>query len=154
MCIRDSFDYYLLHNLNTTHYEIAQRLNAFDFIRQKKQAGQVRKIGFSYHDGPQLLEQILTEHPYVDVVQLQINYLDWDSAGIQSLKCYEVACRHGKEVIVMEPVKGGALANVPEEVRQLFLQAEPKRSVASWAIRFAASLDGVKMCIRDSPWTI
>ncbi len=141
------FDYYLLHNLNTMHYEIAQRLDAFAFIRQKKQAGQVRKIGFSYHDGPALLDQILTEHPYVDVVQLQINYLDWDSAGIQSRKCYEVARRHGKNIIVMEPVKGGALANVPEDVMQLFEAATPGMSAASWAIRFAASLDGVCMVL-------
>lgn len=141
------FDYYLLHNLNTMHYEIAERLDAFDFIRQKKQAGQVHNIGFSYHDGPDLLDRILTEHPYVDVVQLQINYLDWDSAGIQSRKCYEVARRHGKNVIVMEPVKGGALANVPEGVKQLFTEAAPEMSAASWAIRFAASLDGVCMVL-------
>lgn len=141
------FDYYLLHNLNTMHYEIAQRLDAFAFIRQKKQAGQTRKIGFSYHDGPELLDQILTEHPYVDVVQLQINYLDWDSVGIQSRKCYEVARRHGKDVIVMEPVKGGALANVPEGVARLFAEVLPEMSAASWAIRFAASLDGVCMVL-------
>lgn len=142
-CGVDYFDYYLLHNLNTTHYEIAQQLDAFAFIREKKRIGQACKIGFSYHDGPKLLDQILIEHPYIDVVQLQINYLDWDSAGIQSKSCYEVARRHGKDVIVMEPVKGGALANVPEEVRQLFTTADPERSAASWAIRFAASLDGV-----------
>ena len=137
------FDGYLLHNLNTTHYEIAQRLGAFDFIRQKKQAGKVRKIGFSYHDGPQLLDRILTEHPYVDMVQLQINYLDWDNGGIQSRKCYEVARRHGKDVIVMEPVKGGLLANPPEPVAKILKEAEPQASAASWAIRFAADLEGV-----------
>lgn len=142
-CGVDYFDYYLLHNLNTSHYEIAERLDAFAFIREKKRLGQVRKIGFSYHDGPQLLDRILTEHPYVDVVQLQVNYLDWDSAGIQSKNCYEVARRHGKEIIVMEPVKGGALANVPKAVQQLFAEAAPERSAASWAIRFAASLEGV-----------
>ncbi len=141
------FDYYLLHCLNAENYATAQRLDAFGFVAEKKAAGLVRKIGFSYHDNAELLDQILTEHPEMEFVQLQINYLDWDSDGVQSRKCYEVARRHGKEILVMEPVKGGSLANVPPAAKLLFQQLAPDRSAASWAIRFAASLEGVSIVL-------
>jgi predicted aldo/keto reductase-like oxidoreductase len=95
-CGVDYFDYYLLHNLTVYNYEIAQNLHSFDFILEKKKSGKVRKIGFSFHDKADLLDKILTEHPEVEFVQLQINYLDWDNESIQSRKCYEVARKHGK----------------------------------------------------------
>ena len=104
------FDYYLLHSLDVSHYAIAQDLDSFAFIQKKKQEGKIRKIGFSFHDNADLLDKILTAHPEVDVVQIQLNYLDWDNESIQSRKCYEVVRKHNKDVIVMEPVKGGALA--------------------------------------------
>jgi len=114
------FDYYLLHNLGVAHYEIAERFDTFSFVAGKKAEGKVRKIGFSFHDTADLLDEILTAHPEVDFVQLQINYLDWDNESIQSGKCYEVAKKHGKPVIVMEPIKGGTLAQVPKEAELLF----------------------------------
>lgn len=142
-CGVDYFDYYLLHNLGVTNYETARKFDSFAFIQEKKKAGKIRQIGFSYHDNADLLEEILTAHPEVDFVQLQINYLDWDNESIQSRKCYEVARKHHKPVIVMEPVKGGTLAHVPEKAEKLFKDYHPNMSISSWAIRYAASLEGI-----------
>lgn len=146
-CGVEYFDYYLLHNLGVSHYEIAKKLNSFEFISEKKREGKVKKIGFSFHDSADLLDEILTAHPEVDFVQLQINYIDWDNDSIQSRKCYETARKHNKPVIVMEPVKGGNLANVPQKVEEFFKASKPEMSVASWAVRFAASHDGIMMVL-------
>lgn len=119
-CGVEYFDYYLLHNLGVTNYATAQKFDSFAFVKKQKTAGKIKKIGFSFHDHANLLDEILTAHPEVEFVQLQINYLDWENESIQSRKCYEVAQKHGKPVIVMEPVKGGALVKVPAEAVDLF----------------------------------
>ena len=141
------FDYYLLHDIGVEHYKKFKELDCFNWIRDKKEKGLVKKIGFSFHDSADFLEKVLNEYPWFDFVQLQINYLDWDSHGIQSRKCYETATRHGLPIIAMEPVKGGTLANPPEEVKKIFERHSPGMSPSSWAIRFAASLDNVFMVL-------
>ena len=146
-CGVDYFDYYLIHDLNTFSYPEMKEIGAFDWIIEKKRAGLVRHIGFSYHDDAQLLDRILTEFPEAEFVQLQLNYLDWDSEGIQSRLCYETAVRHGKKVIVMEPVKGGTLVDIPQEAEELLKSIHPDWSVASWAIRFAATPPEVMMVL-------
>ena len=146
-CGVDYFDYYLLHSLNGTNYATAERLGSFAFVARKKAEGRIRHVGFLFHDRAELLDEILTAHPETEFVQLQINYLDWDNESIQSRMCYEVARRHGKQVVVMEPVKGGALARVPAEAERLFRDLRPDLPPASWAIRYAASLDGVMMVL-------
>ena len=143
------FDVYLLHNLGRDRYPNAQRFGAFPFLQRLKAEGLAKNIGFSFHDDAETLDRILTDHPEVDVVQLQINYLDWNTAVAQSGRCYEVAVRHGKQVIVMEPVKGGILANLPSPAMQLFTDfyGSAAPSPASLAIRFAASLEQVKVVL-------
>ena len=141
------FDYYLLHDINAHRLDVYNALDCFSWIREKKAQGLVKHIGFSFHDGADLLDRVLTEHPEFEFVQLQINYLDWDSAGVQSRKCYEVAEKHGVPVFVMEPVKGGTLAAVPDAVADMFKSFAPEMSVPSWAVRFAASLPNVQIVL-------
>lgn len=141
------FDYYLLHDINTHSIETYNELDCFQWIQDKKKQGLVKTIGFSFHDGPELLDKVLTEHPEFEFVQLQINYLDWDSQGVQSRRCYEVATKHNVPVFVMEPVKGGTLAQVPEDVEKMFKDAAKDMSIPSWAIRFAASQENVQLVL-------
>ncbi len=146
-CGVDYFDVFMLHWLNPENYRIAEQFDEFGFLQSLKEDGRAKKIGFSYHGSAALLEEILTAHPEVDIVQLQINYLDWNAPAIESGVCYEVAVRHGKEVVVMEPVKGGTLANLPEEAETLLKAHAPSESVASWAIRFAQDLENVSIVL-------
>ncbi|MBQ9607491.1 MAG: aldo/keto reductase [Lachnospiraceae bacterium] len=137
------FDYYLLHSLEAGNYRKYEKFHLWDFVREEKKKGRIRHYGFSFHDSPELLDKILTDHPDAEFVQLQINYADWENPSVQSRGVYEVARKHNKPIVVMEPVKGGNLANPPKEVREIFDKANPGASYASWAIRFVASLDGI-----------
>lgn len=141
------FDYYLLHGIEASMLPKYEKLDCFRWLLDKKDKGLVKHAGFSFHDTPELLDEILTKHPEMEFVQLQINYLDWESQWVHSRACYEVAVKHGKPVIIMEPVKGGTLARIPEEAEKLFLDYDSKRSVSSWAIRFAASLPNVMVVL-------
>ena len=137
------FDFYLLHNLGEHRTKYFDDFDMWSWVQEKKAEGKIKHVGFSFHSTPEELEEILNKHPEMEFVQLQINYADWENPAIKSRECYEIAREHGKPVIIMEPVKGGMLANPPEEVKEVFKNANPSASIASWAIKFAAGLDGV-----------
>ena len=141
------FDYYLLHAIQTNNFTKYDEYHIWDFVKELKEKGLVRHYGFSFHATPELLDEILTRHPEVDFVQLQINYADWESEDVQSRKNYEVCVKHGKPVVVMEPVKGGTLADPVPAVSELMKSCHPDLSEASWAIRFVASLENVMVVL-------
>ncbi len=143
-CGVEYFDYYLLHNMGTNVYEKCKKYDAFGFVSRKKAQGQIKNIGMSFHDMPELLEEILTEYgSMLDFIQLQVNYADWEQPNVQSRRCLEIAQKFHLPVVVMEPCKGGTLINLPEEGLDLLKDYHPQASAASWALRFAASQNGV-----------
>lgn len=137
------FDYYLLHQLTDEFAPLFEDYDLWNFAQKKKEEGLIKHLGFSFHDSAEVLERLLEEHPNMDFVQLQINYADWENDIIESRKCYEVARAHGLPVIVMEPVKGGSLVQLPPQVEEILRAQDPEASMASWALRFCASLPGV-----------
>lgn len=143
-CGVEYFDNYLIHCATAPFCERAEALHSFDFARRMRDQGLTRRIGFSYHDTPELLERLLTDHPECDFVQLQISYADWEHTPIQARRCYETARRHGKPVVAMCPLKGGMLAALPAEAEQLLRAYRPAWHPAWWALRFAAGLEGVE----------
>ena len=141
------FDFYLLHNLGEHRTKYFDEYGLWDWIHEQKEAGLIRHAGFSFHSTPEELDALLTAHPEMEFVQLQINYADWNNPSVDSKGVYEVARKHNKPIIVMEPVKGGTLAAPPVKVAELLKKADPDASYASWAIRFVASLPGVMVVL-------
>ncbi len=138
------FDFYLLHSVEEGgNYNTYEKFDCFKWAVEKKKEGKIRHFGFSFHGTPALLEKILDDHPEVEFVQIQLNYIDWDNPVIASGRLYEILSSRGIPMIIMEPVKGGTLASPPPEVTEKFSAARPGASAASWALRFVASLPGV-----------
>lgn len=145
-CGVEYFDFYLMHSQNKEIFEKFRACNAYETAFALKEEGKVRHVGLSFHDRAEVLDEILTAYPQVDVVQIQLNYVDFEDAAIQSRLCYEVCRKHGKPIIVMEPVKGGTLVNLPEDAHAV-LEGLHGGSPASYAIRFAAGFDGIFMVL-------
>lgn len=137
------FDYYLLHSMDKAKFEKADRIGAWDFLFEMKAQGKIKHCGFSFHDSAEVLDEALTKHPEAEFVQLQLNYIDWENDNVQSRKCYEVAVKHNKPIIVMEPVKGGSLASMNNEIQGIMKAQNPELSIPSWAVRFCAGLDNI-----------
>lgn len=145
ICGVDYFDFYLMHSQNQGIYEKFKRCQAYETALELLAEGRIRHLGISFHDKAAVLDRILTEYPQVEVVQIQLNYVDFDDPSVESRKCLEVCRKHGKPAIIMEPVKGGSLVNLPEAARQVFDALGG--SYASYAIRFAAGQEGVMMVL-------
>ncbi len=146
----DVIDYYLLHNIQTISYDgidgnggIIQKTGLFEHAKKWKASGRIRHLGFSFHSSSRLLDRILTEHPEVDFVQIALNPIDWDSRFVEAKNCYEVIRKHGKKVIIMEALKGGGLAAMPEKAERILKSAAPDKSLASWSLRFDEGLEDV-----------
>lgn len=146
----DYVDYYLLHNIQNIYYDgvdgsggIVKTTNLFEHAKKFKAAGKIKHLGFSFHSSAKLLDRVLTEHPEVDFVQIALNPIDWDSELVQAGKCYEVIRKHGKKVVIMEPIKGGGLAKLPDDAEKILKSINPADSIASWSLRFSLDLDDV-----------
>lgn len=137
------FDFYLLHNLGDHRTQVFEDFDMWTWAQGMKEEGLIKHLGFSWHADAAQLDAVLAAHPEAEFVQLQINYADWDDPQNQSRLCYECALKHGKPVVIMEPVKGGLLANPPQPVADVFKAADPLASCSSWALRFAANLPGI-----------
>lgn len=146
-CGVESFDYYLLHSLDAKTYITAKKIKAFEFLSAKKAEGKIEKTGFSFHDTAETLSEILSEHPEIDIVQLQINYLDWDDVNVEAKKCHEVCVKYNKKIIVMEGLRGGELITPPYEAMTLMKSHNPKASMAEWAFKFIKSLQNVEVVL-------
>ena len=145
-CGVEYFDFYLMHAQNAQNFKKYKECRAYETAFELKKEGKVKHVGLSFHDKAEVLEQILTEYPEIEVVQIQFNYLDYEDVSIESRKCYEVCRKYEKPVIVMEPVKGGSLVNLPAMAKQV-LDDLKGGSVASYAIRYAASFEGMMMVL-------
>ncbi len=145
ICGVDYFDYYLMHAQNRNNYKQYMECNAYKVASKLKEEGKIKHLGISFHDTADILEMILSEHPEIEIVQIQLNYVDFESAGVQSKKCYEVCRKYNKPILVMEPVKGGGLVRLPNEAKEVFdgINKDKNLSYASYALRFASSLDGI-----------
>lgn len=141
------FDFYLLHAMQRSFYKRYEELGIWDFVREQKKKGLIRHWGFSFHSDPELLEELLTDYPDAEFVQLQINYADWENPGVASRRNWEICKAHGKPVVIMEPVKGGILADPIPEVKSILKAANPSASCASWALRFAAGIDNIMVVL-------
>jgi len=135
-----------MHAQNAEFYKKYKKCRAYEIAFELKQQGKVKHVGISFHDEPQVLDMILSENPQIEVVQIQFNYLDFDNPSVKARECYEVCCKHNKPVIVMEPVKGGRLVNIPENAKKLFAE-HSSNSLASYAIRYAAGFKNVVMVL-------
>lgn len=144
-CGVDYFDFYLMHAQNKESFAKFKRCRAYETALEFKEEGKIRRFGISFHDTAEVLEQILCEYPQIEAVQLQFNYVDFDDPAVQSRACWEVCRRHGKPVIVMEPVKGGSLVNLPDEAKKVYDALGG--SYAGYALRFAAGFEGVAMVL-------
>ena len=144
----DYFDVLLIHNINTPWYKLAENSNSFEYIKEMKSKGIAKKIGFSFHDKAELLKEVLEKYgDIIDIVQLELNYLDWEDTSIEAHKCYDLCVEHGLDVYVMEPLKGGVIVNQSDEIQKEFKEFNPNKSIASLAIRFCASLENVKVVL-------
>ena len=144
----DYFDVFFIHNINVPWLKLAKKNNSFEYIKKMKDEGITKKIGFSFHDKADLLKEVLNEYSDIlDIVQLELNYLDWEDPSIEARKCYDLCVEHGLDVYVMEPLKGGVIVNPSDEIKNDFKKFNPDKSIASFAIRFCASLDHVKMVL-------
>ena len=146
----DYIDYYLLHNLQNVYYDgidgkggIVKETHLFEHAQKWKAEGKIKHLGFSFHSSAKLLDRILTDHPETEFVQIALNPIDWDSEFVQAKECYEVIRRHGKQVVVMEPIKGGGLSQLPKDAERILKSVSPDRSISSWSLRWMSGLDGI-----------
>jgi len=149
----DYIDFYLIHMMERETYSRCEEWGAFEFLMQKRAEGKFREFGISVHDTPEYLDEVLTKHPEIDFVMLQINYVDWENKSIRAKESYEAALKHNKPIVVMEPCKGGTLAVLPDKAATLMKAYDPDASLASWAYRFVGNLPGVRMVLAGMPAT-